>query len=370
MLREVGFTNFTIVEDDIWFCDVYHNNLLRMQLTTGKICLETVLSPQNVDGKMQYGPLVFVKGKIVMAPRNANNILVYNIFTKELSCINLKRKNVRKPLFINGFVHDGKVFFVPGNYSAVIKVDVENMSVEYFEDFYYDLPMSIRKRNGILCNSNALIIDDFFIFPIFDSDILIKIYLDFHGYEIEKLGSDSYKIMSIVYLNGNMWFAGLEGIFEYLWEEKRIVCHNCAFTQKQLSNGIGQIMEYNKNIVAIPINGERIILFNPQKNECTEFQNYIMPLLAGNNRKYALTGSNIICCGKLSEEELCIFSTYKNEICLINLNKNIVRHYKGELDGQSMETLKGIYMSQNQIIKESDISVQDYIKYIIKQELQ
>lgn len=366
MLQNVGFTNYTIVKDDIWFCDIYHNNLLKMQLNTGEISLETALLPENISGKMQYGPIVYIKDKIILAPRNAGDILIYDIFTKAIVRICLKKRNaeLRKPLFINGFVYGEEAFFIPGNYPAIIKVNVESMSVEYFENFYYDLPPEIKKRNGILCNSNALIINNFCIFPIYDSNIFIKVYLNFSGFEIKRIGENPYKILSMAYIHENIWFAGLDGVFEYSVKEKCIICHNKAFTRKQLMNGIGQIVSYHKNLVIVPINGEKIILFHTQKYECTEFQDYIMPLSSGNNGKHVLTSSNIICFGKLNDDVLCIFSTYENEICLINLKNHLVRRYEGKYVGQSIDQIIELYITNNQIINEADINLNEYISYV------
>lgn len=366
MLQSVGFTNYAIAKDAIWFCDIYHSNLLKMQLDTGKINLEMALLPENISGKMQYGPIVCIKDKIILAPRNAGDILVYDIFTKLVVRFCLKKRNIesRKPLFISGFVYREEAFFIPGNYPAIIKVNVKSMLVEYFENFYYDLPFEIRKRDGILCNSNALVIDNFFVFPIYDSNIFIKIYLDFSGYEIERIGTHPYKIWSMVSIDEDIWFAGPDGIFEYLVKKKCIVCHNKAFTRKQLMNGIGQIIDYYKELVIIPVNGEKIILFHTQKNECTEFEDYTMPISANDNGKHVLTGSNIICLGKINDDVLCIFSTFENEICLINLKNHLIRHYEGILGRQSIDQLIELYITHTQILNETDIKLNEYISYV------
>ena len=373
MLQGVGFTNYTTVKDDIWFCDAYHSNLLKMQLHTGEISLEAALLTENINGKMQYGPTVCVRDNIILAPRNAGDILIYHRCTGEMVRLPLKKGNVkqRKPLFLSGFVYDDYAFFIPGNYPAMIKVNAENMSVEYFENFYYALPAEIRKRNSILCNSNALVIDNYCVFPVFDSNFFIKVCLDFSGYEMEQIGEAKYRILSMAYIDETIWFAGLEGIFEYSVKERSVVCHNKAFTQNQLLNGIGQIVNWQENLVVIPINGEKLILFHSQKHDCVEFQDYVMPLSPGNNDKWVLTGANIICCGKLNDDVLCMFSTFEKEICLIDLKNHFVRRYEGKLEKQSADQIIELYIIHNihnQIINENDVCLDDYIRYISKSE--
>lgn len=368
MLLKVGFTNLALVKEEIWFCDIYHSNLIKMELNTGNVSMETVLLPENVNGKMQYGPIVSLGNQLILAPRNGDNILIYNICTKELRRLPLKKTEIklRKPLFLTGFAYEGNAFFIPGNYPAVVKVNLQNISLEYFEDFYYGLPASIRDRNNILCNSNAVIIDDYCVFPVYCSNIFIKVYLDFRKYEIILTRGSEHRTLNMAYVDASIWFAGFDGIFEYNCKEENVVCYNELFTQSQLANGIGQVAVYQESLVIVPVNGEKLFLFDRRKHDYVEFQNFLMPLSAEGNEKGVLTGSNITCCEKVKEDTLCLYSTYAAEVCLINLKNQSVQQYEGKLASwqHGIGQMIGLHVTHHQVINENDIGLANYIKYI------
>ena len=154
-LKRAGFMNAVKNGGDIWFCNVYNSTLVRFNVETGEIHIETFLPARSLTGKIQYGAIAVYKNLLVIAPRNAESIQVYDINLKELKEISLsisadgERIN---NLFVSVQICNGVAYFFPGKYPGIVTLDLNSFEVKCYSDWIDTVYNLMPDQKSVICN--------------------------------------------------------------------------------------------------------------------------------------------------------------------------------------------------------------------------
>ncbi len=117
-------------ENMIWFVPAEYACLCQYDSNMGKVIKFIVLEGATSIRGTHYNLLKY-KNSIVLIPTRDMNIFIYNIEEEKLHKICLNGKENTKEKFIAGAVWKHYVYMFPVAYSKILRVDMENMHVEY-----------------------------------------------------------------------------------------------------------------------------------------------------------------------------------------------------------------------------------------------
>lgn len=366
---KAGFSDFVLSDGKLWFCDIYYTALLNMDVQTGDVKLEVVLSPKNINRTMQYGPIIMRGGKIIMGPGNADEILIYDMNSKKISSIMLEDVDNlrRKPRFKSVVAYKEEIYFIPGGYPAVVKLDTESLEVDYYRAWVEAANQYRDSPSSLISNSNAVIVDHYCFIQLYKTDVLIKLCLDSGKYEFIRMDRKEYEILSMEYDGENLWMAGFgQKIFRYR-------CSDGTFQEfgplHQIGAGIGTVTIYRDELILIPINDTRIYILDKETLELKSFPDIVMSLPDKENMKSALTGCNMIGCKRHGIKYLFAYSTFENKIFQIDLERKMVENYPGILKNEDdihRLMLTRIYSEPGKEFRENKIGLECFIDYLTK----
>lgn len=133
-MRNMNFTilDFEIDDNNLWFTDASSGWLCRCNLLSNET--EFVARLSHIDDKEQYRALHICNDKIYLPPLFAQDLIVFNIKTKELKQISLKGVvEENKPNYTKVIQYNNSLFCIPMSNTKILKINLIDDSYEVFE---------------------------------------------------------------------------------------------------------------------------------------------------------------------------------------------------------------------------------------------
>ncbi|SFU65759.1 hypothetical protein [Butyrivibrio sp. INlla21] len=268
---------FLIKDDNIWILNSAKgvDYLAKIDITTKKVNCEYVFEESNF-GRELFSDMVAVGNKILFVPKVSENIYLYSLNEKIMQKKKIKKGIIKQfeasyTNFANAVVIDDCAFLVPHKYPAMIKVDSNNMNLEYIDCFAQDI---LDKHSGgggffergigvgnlihLLCNGSNNICEyniengDYHLKPIGDSgtrlsDLCfdginywmvdnddrvlkkntsqdeIEVTFDYNSADIKKTHDNQVWNKRIIYINNAIW------LFSHEYPIIKIDCENMEY---------------------------------------------------------------------------------------------------------------------------------------------
>lgn len=136
-LRSRGYVE---IENEIWFPNFNFNALVKLEKSSGKIRVIDRFPNFSIEKRSLYSTVCHVKDWLVFVPYNSDEIVSYNIRTKEFVSALLDQKYVgeRREYFLSAYVHDRSVYMFPMAAKCLVRYDVYDRSAVYLTDPYID----------------------------------------------------------------------------------------------------------------------------------------------------------------------------------------------------------------------------------------
>ncbi len=365
--KQVGFLDIAAHENVGWFCNAYNSTLLRMNMRTGEVELEAFLPSLSVTGKLQYGSIIYVDGDLVITPYNAQEIVIYNIASKHILKIALNQQEKQKrigTLFISAIVYDKSVYFFPGRYPAIVKLDLQTYEITYFSEWYDEVKNYIKNEKSVVCNARPICINDYCLFPCYQIDWLIKFSFHDGKYDICKLSDECNHILCLQYDGDDLWIAYADKplILRYSLRTGSKRIYDQLPIDAEIKLGFTFIYPYKDKILAIPLIGDIFLVYDKITGESSKYLDFKIPLMAEAGKEgLAVTGYNFICYKVIHENEILLYSTFENQILQIDLEKQEVRKSEGILrQKEDINQIKDKYFEREEVLYESDVSSLPY----------
>lgn len=365
-------------EDSAWFCNGTYCALFRLDLKSYEIELETFLPSDSKDEVLQYGAIVYYNNKLIMAPLNAKNVLIYDLNTKQIDKIELDFSDFcedqRSYLFACIHIYEDSAFLFPARYPAIVKIDLNTYEVKYINGWYQNfLNMHINPEDVIFFRI-SLKNDEVCILPCWQNDYILEINLKTEEYEIFSLKCKKKELADVVYDDGIYWVT--------LKNESRIIRYDNF--HKYLSSEIvnidmepdldfGYLINQGRYIYRIPFMRGKIIGKIIQIDKLSNNSICLAKLGAMNynskNEEQEKQKSNISCCKLVNSQEVILFSVLDEKIIKLDLKNGDLVEYKANIllkDSSILKKhLKELYWTCSNIsIEQEEDTLIDWIPFI------
>lgn len=312
---DLGFVEFVSHDGKIYFNDIFTGNIVCLDLAEDVF---VVLSQGSNNGKMHYGALKCIGNNLIFAPRNATNILAYNIETEKMENISLDSTKIDgKPLFLSMVSHGDWIYFIPGKYASIIALNNKTFAVKYIE---------INKEMGKMFSSCNGWIEDNKICVITNDGTIVKVDCE-KGTKTEKhISTNDIRPLTSLDYGKNQIFAGFGSKIMILDKEKDEVqwidtYKNC----EEPEEGYCNLLRIDQEIYMVVINQPKIYKLSIQTREISPFIDFEWGI-EDRDIWSKFTKCDVVGAGVL-KKSLLIYSTVRNAILEIDVDTKEVRYH-------------------------------------------
>lgn len=141
--EHIAFRDIAIRDNTGWFFNLGYNAIMSVNLLSGEVNMEAFV-PEDFIGRLEYfASIEIYNEKLYLAPRNDKRICIYSIETKSFEFVDLDLENYCDEHTYNLFNTvkeiDDKIYFFPGRFHAIVKLDPKDNSLEYISDWYTEI---------------------------------------------------------------------------------------------------------------------------------------------------------------------------------------------------------------------------------------
>lgn len=352
---KIGFNDFVKVEDEIWFCDIYRNRLVKMDLQMRNI--KTVVPLGKRQLKMSYGSIFNYKDRIVLIPRNADNILIYNLHGNDITEIPLRENSevIGRPWFIKAIAYQDNIYLFPARFGAVVKLNMETLTVTYLDEIIQIAKNYKSDKKGIYFNCIAMV-EHYCFMPLYETNVMVRFDLQTEYYDFIEYDDVNHRILSAFGEKNKIWLAGFEkGVLEYDLNKGTLEKHVDFGNLKELEEGISDILNLTDKILVFPMNESRILLYEKRTGRYQTALDF--PLLDNKERRadWAITGCDVLGPGFISPQKVIFFSAYFGKICKIDLECLSIDVQDGRInDAEEISSIMRKSIKSGQVLYEKE----------------
>lgn len=376
--EKVSFRHIAINNNEAWFCNIYYNALFKMDLLTGKINLEQLLS-NGKSGFKQYGAIAYWEGLLVIAPLNARNVLIYDICEKSIVEIPLNIKIDSENNFNRFFdivVYKGNAFLFPGKFHAIVKINLVSREVEYYTDWYNEIKTYIKDEKKIIfsiCNEQ---VGEKFFLPFWQGNMVMCFDMERKKHEILSFKDINESFSGIKIDEKNFWISlkDTDTILKCDRETRQIVKFENIFGDSEKRMGILSIIPCNNKFFVIPIMGEALMEFHKIDGNIVLHKKLISEPVES-MKKYIFERTNFLCVEK-EREFLILYSNFEGKIYVVDLKHSIWNSFYAQVfEKEEVEKIeKKLFFTKRWkgeiIVNESrDMGLGRYMQCIINRQI-
>lgn len=260
--KQMVFYNIAFEGNNGWFCHVYYNALCRFDVRTNEILLETMIPCDNTS-LQKYGNIFYYEKKLYLSPKNDKRILIYNLETKTFDEVTLDDRYIPGNECINllsGIVeYKGWLYFFPGRYQAIVKLNILTQQVLYINGWIEELKSTIIDERKVLFASLCRI-DSEILLPFWQGNKIMKFDMDDCSYKVIGVGESDNHYAAITFDGKFYWLAPKNKIAVYKWDgENEIQIINNFPINFETRYGIRHLEKTAEGILVFPLCGNMIM---------------------------------------------------------------------------------------------------------------
>ena len=144
VLNSINILGIDICDGIIWFTLQDFNGLCKM--TTDLSDVEYVVDIPQVNNvsNICYSMVAACGDKIVLISNQANQILIYDSMTHKYTSVTI-RDTPKGNKFVSYIYRDNKVYLIPGQYSAIVCINLKTNIVNYVDSWLREFPSGIKE---------------------------------------------------------------------------------------------------------------------------------------------------------------------------------------------------------------------------------
>lgn len=289
-----------------------------------------------------YGKVYRYKEKIICIPQCAENILIYELNSREVRFIDLGVYNWGNHYaeeggkFLSGVIYEKYLFMIGYWSTCILKFDIEQEEIVNYINLSEDLNISIDKRR--VCFKNVVLYRGNIILPAYGSNQLFIINPNTMNYQNLDISNNKGGFSDIAVASNDIWLAPkCQEAFLRLGDSMNVVevIENFPsdYRRKERAN-ISGLIEWKDSIYAMPYMANKILEIT-RGDECSnvriegEMNDYYTSL--GTEKELMKFGFV-----QISNRELFVYCNETNEI-LVKRDKSkmeICRYLLSQKDGE------------------------------------
>lgn len=328
-LFRLAFYDLAIHNGEGWFCNIYYNALFHLDLRTGDIRLEAILPVKDKNEYDAYSALAYYDGNLVIAPKNAEKILIYRIREKKIKEIEISLPDVLIDKQFNLFnfvkIYNGKAYLFPGRYSAIIKICLNTYKVEYINKWYVDLLKLTEKLDNNRIIFTDIMLNDNGICEMicWQADLIIRFDLNTEAYEFQIINNDGKGLSGFFSEKNILWYSNKDKSQIIRRENGKEKIIDLSGKGDVKFEGGFRILNGEEKIYAFPMYGDSVIQIDKNQEEFKIIKKLPMQPKEELRDMVVLKKSSLLLCKKICRKYAVFFSHYDGEILFFDLVNGI-----------------------------------------------
>lgn len=359
----IGIDGAAYYNNALWCMGAKGNKLYKIDINTGEV--EYIYSFSKLEEKpRQIFKILEYNGKLILLPGYSKYIITYDVNSNEekyykYQCIDNLESFYRFGTFI---IREDSLFLFPGCMKYILKINLENMHLEYlYEPIKYYESIYDKKQN-IICSDRGVSKDNKIYVPCYAENAVICLNIDNNLFEIIQIkgGQNEKKgFRDIIVCDNEIFLLDFSGnLLKWDFNLKE------SIVLMKSAGRIYRCMEKHENIIwLIPGDDKEICFYDLKKGIIQEINYPLEHKFVIYSSKGGITFNDI----NRNGNEVYITPRCNNMILILNLDKMILKGKKLFLGRRIKNLLKSELnenIRSNKIMNESDYGLEEYIRQI------
>ncbi len=333
----VWFDSYTMIDEYMWFPAANYNGLFRVKKGEHKAELVLEFEGYSCIAKRLFIACSAVAQKIVLAPGNSTDIIVYDTDTKKIKrypVVKCNEKAIGSALFFQMFTYKEKLFLIGSSYPGIIVFDVEKGIQDIIKEPYLGYKKGTYYNQQYYRHAYALR-DTSLYLPAVQKNSLMCIDLEDRTYsyiEVLPKGSAAWDC----FIDGDEIFVwGLDfTLASYNINTKEKVCHDIG---EKLIDKSGAYLEKVKSNLYIYLTRKPLILiWNIKERKLEKAIEYDKEIAESNHVTYAdMAGGSPVLSSCIIDNRRSVFCGVNNEFLYLDESQEI-HCFRFQMDNESI----------------------------------
>lgn len=366
MMHPAIFYSIAMVGNQGFFVDYYTSYLFRIDMDARKIRIESRLGQDEMPEANLYGAIAEYNGKLVIAPRNASCVLIYDIYTDKYERINLKIDSSIiqgiSNLFGSALLSGDSVYLFPGRYPAIVKIDMITKSVSYIDSWYAEIKESLTDMQRVIFADNRESSDEVYL-PCWQNGSVMTFNLGTEEYTIDRYAN--LKALSCIVKYKDDFIAAQRDTMNLrmLRTRTNIDLPNIEGFESEM--GIKDMFVYKDELYVIPLKANKIIKYSFTEGKWMNVCN-ILNRPTDEMSRISWIDNNYLCAERIGENLVILSSCYDGKIHCLDMNEDLVFEIEMIRDVNTKSELPKLTV--NQPLQESTyFTLDEFIGCVAKQ---
>lgn len=192
------------VEDDLYVFPDEMNALCKIRMEDGQIELIDSIPDESINKVGLVSWLEYYRGKLVLVPCSARCLWMYDLETGTWEKLEIENEN-QDWKFSSSVVYNDTLYMFPNWYKYIVRVDLKQGTVKYYDDIYRDYKelevheQCIFRPDYVLVGSRIILLN-----PI--TNLILDFNLDSEAYQWTYVGDESQPYNSVAYDGEGYYF--------------------------------------------------------------------------------------------------------------------------------------------------------------------
>ncbi len=374
--RRLGFFDVAVHGDDVYFANAFFSALIHYSLNSQKFDYVCHLPVFQHHGYMQYGPIAYTDGKLVIGARDADFVLIYDSQRDEIvKQIFLDHAYLPGDLsaanFSNIVLHDGCAYLLPGRCMAIMRIDLATYEVSYLTDWFREVDGDIDE--GLVHFLNASVVDgNLVILPTWQHNKIIFYNLQDRKYTVKKMPQEDM-YLSCAEPYGESLLLGLREKKDIylMMKDGSLQCFspNNDVREFKAERGYKKIyISYNTaKAYLAPIDGNMALCFDLKTGRFSKWRDLKIEPEGVFDEFYRLGKNNLLCAHVSEDGKAFTYNAFDGMMGILDLEKGAFRSIPAELPlnqvGGIAEYERNRYFSKP-VIENDNLDIIEFIDFL------
>jgi hypothetical protein len=246
------------------------NLLYSVDEETGEISFVSKMPGEPMDLRRLSSRFLRYKNTIILLPRNANGICIYDLDKCTWKRIGIEDRNTGfVHRFICGTIYENELILVGCRYPAIVVVNLNTYEVEYIDAVYDKFRENIKEINDYYTGTSMAVVDNKLYAASCLSNQVLIFDLKTHEWSWQKVGKEGNRYAGIAWDGKNFWLA--------LRVKSGFVKWNFASTEEYLFGENDKIDNNDDNIFQGAIYDGKNVIFTGMGSRKTYVVNPDLP---------------------------------------------------------------------------------------------
>lgn len=256
------FENACVVGEKAYFFSYEVNGLFELDMNNKKC--NYIGSLKRYESRIRlFGDLIYLKGKLIMAPMSANDFVIYDLKKKKEKYIPVKNNKLlynENCKFFAVIPFKTNVYFIGHWYPAIVKLDLLNEDITYYDDWCQKEKTDYFRHNYHVQNEKIILACSY-------CNKVMIFNMENGSYDFFEVGLKERRYAGVIYDGKNYWLTPRNDNVVVKWDgvsnnykEITIKGESKLLSEEELSYAQSFLIE--RYVVILPLNSYSVCLID------------------------------------------------------------------------------------------------------------